>query len=289
MTRATWLALASLLLVACALAAVSARDSGKRGDRRDASAATGRLTRSDLAAPHRTVRTAVKPSSATGPSLWDNMISIIPARRGTPSSDQQGPDDRLSDNQDASARPAVTGGTARETLPMVGAENQPRTTPGAGTSSGSGFANASDGAVSSSTGAASPAGDFACAGQAPFAQPHGVTANVSFVGVLLNGTERAGRTFSSRELGDLKIRVEWQNLFQNHRQRLDLVAPDGSLYQSLSRPLIITDVAAPVETLLPVNGTWITRYGLFGTWCVKVFFDEDDAPVSSSRLVISAR
>src|SRR2546425_6993412 len=46
---------------------------------------------------------------------------------------------------------------------------------------------------------------------------------------------------------------------------------------------------APVQTLLPVNGTWITRYGLYGAWCVEVFFDQSESPVASSRLVISAQ
>ncbi len=100
--------------------------------------------------------------------------------------------------------------------------------------------------------------------------------------------EAAG-SFSGAELGDLKIHVQWRNLFQNHLQRLDFIAPDGSLYRSLSRPLTATDGDAPVETLLPVNGTWITRYGLYGAWCVEVFFDQSESPIASSRLVISAQ
>ena len=287
MTRATWLALASLLLVACALAAVSARDSGKRGDGRKGSAAIERSTRSDLAAPHRTVRTAVQPSpTAAARSWWDNAISLIPARRSAPSrSDQQARDDATSDTPQGNARPMVGAAPVRETLPTVGDQPSPRTMP-AGTPDASALSDPNAGANAAAN---SSAESTACAGQVAFVQPQGVTADVSFVGVLLNGTERAGRSFTSSELGDLKIRVQWQNLFQNHRQRFDLVTPDGSLYQSLSRPLTVTDVSAPVETLLPVNGTWITRYGLFGTWCVKAFFDEDDAPVATSRLVISAR
>jgi len=120
-------------------------------------------------------------------------------------------------------------------------------------------------------------------------QPQGVTAQVGLVGVLPNGNERADRSFSGAELGDLKIHVQWRNLFQNHLQRLDFIAPDGSLYRSLSRPLTATDGDAPVETLLPVNGTWITRYGLYGAWCVEVFFDQSESPIASSRLVISAQ
>jgi hypothetical protein len=103
--------------------------------------------------------------------------------------------------------------------------------------------------------------------------------------VLLDGQQVTAEQFSGATLSDLKIVVQWQSLFQNHMQRLDLIAPDGSLYQSLSRPLTATD--ASVETLLPVNGTWITRYGLYGGWCVEVFLDQQNAPITSSPLVIA--
>ena len=120
-------------------------------------------------------------------------------------------------------------------------------------------------------------------------QPHGVRAHVDFVGILLNGHERPGEHFSGAQLSDLKIRVQWRHLFQNHRQRLDIIAPDGSLYQSFSRLLTARDDDAPVETRLPVNGTWITQYGLYGAWCVEAFLDQDEKPVASRRFVISPK
>jgi hypothetical protein len=131
-----------------------------------------------------------------------------------------------------------------------------------------------------------PAGATACRHDlAP--NPQGITAQVDFVGVLLNGQQRAGDSFSGAELDDLKILVEWKSLFQNHAQRVDLIAPDGSLYQSLSRIVTAADIGAPAETRVPVNGSWITRYGLYGSWCVEIFIDQDSAPVTSSRLVIA--
>ena len=81
-------------------------------------------------------------------------------------------------------------------------------------------------------------------------QAQGITAQVDFVGTLLNGQENSGQTFSGAQLSDLKILVQWQNLFQNHLQRLDFIAPDGSLYQSLSRPLTATlPSAAPASSV----------------------------------------
>jgi hypothetical protein len=117
--------------------------------------------------------------------------------------------------------------------------------------------------------------------------PQGITAQLDFVGVLLNGQQREGDSFSGAELDDLKILVDWKSLFQNHAQRVDLIAPDGSLYQSLSRMVTVTDVGTPAETRIPVNGSWITRYGLYGSWCVEVFVDQESAPVTSSRLLIA--
>jgi hypothetical protein len=117
--------------------------------------------------------------------------------------------------------------------------------------------------------------------------PQGVSAQIDFVGVLLNGQQREGNSFTGAELDDLKVVVEWKSLVENHAQRIDLVAPDGSLYQSLPRLVTATDNGAQLETRVPVNGTWITRYGLYGSWCVEVFLDQESAPVASSQLVIA--
>jgi hypothetical protein len=116
-------------------------------------------------------------------------------------------------------------------------------------------------------------------------QPHGVRADVEFIGMLTNGRERHGEQLPGGQLTDVKLVVEWRNLFGRHQQRLDIIAPDGSLYQSLPSPLMNR---APVEILLPVKGTWITRYGLYGAWCVEVFLDQEAEPVTSRRLVITA-
>jgi len=126
-----------------------------------------------------------------------------------------------------------------------------------------------------------------CGPPAVAAHAQGVTADVDFVGVLLNGTEQNADSFSGAQLGDLKIIVQWRHLLQNHAQRLELIAPDGSLYQSLSRPLTVADEGNGVETRVPVSGSWITRFGLYGSWCVVVFFDQDEAPITTARVAIA--
>jgi hypothetical protein len=157
--------------------------------------------------------------------------------------------------------------------------------PTGGDSPGSGISSQSPTTSPSTTSAAATAGH--CKSPDVEATAQGVSAELSFVGVLLNGQELEGEQFAAKGISDVSIVVQWRNLFSNHRQRVEIVAPDGSAYQTLSRLLTATDSAAPVSTVLPVSGTWITRYGLYGGWCVNVFVDEHDKPVASRRLVIA--
>ena len=134
---------------------------------------------------------------------------------------------------------------------------------------------------------AAAAADHACERRGPHNHLQGVHAHVEFVGDQLNGTQHQSHTFSSARLSDLRVLVHWRNLFRNHhRQRLDFITPDGALYQSFTRLLTARDVDAPVETVLHVNGTWITQYGLYGAWCVEVFLDDEEHPVTHARFVI---
>lgn len=119
--------------------------------------------------------------------------------------------------------------------------------------------------VSTGSGAAGEAGLTATS-------PTGVAADVTFTGLHHDGGRRRGTEFSSAALRDLLIGVTLQRLSGSRQQRIELYAPDGSLYQKLSGP------AAPTtETRLPVGGTWITAHGLLGDWTVQVFVDGQTA------------
>lgn len=125
--------------------------------------------------------------------------------------------------------------------------------------------------VSTGTGAAGEAGSTATS-------PSGVAADVTFTGLHHNGSRRRGTEFSSAALRDLLIGVTLQRLSGSRQQRIELYAPDGSLYQKLSGP------AAPTtETRLPVGGTWITAHGLLGDWTVQVFVDGQAAAAGRAR------
>jgi len=82
-------------------------------------------------------------------------------------------------------------------------------------------------------------------------------------------------------LRDLLISVACSDVSGPHRQRLELYAPDGSLYQRLSG-----SVAPNTQTLIPVGGTWITEHSLFGDWRVDVYVDRETTPITSRAFTL---
>ena len=99
-----------------------------------------------------------------------------------------------------------------------------------------------------------------------------------------NGSETGGTQFSGGTVRDLKILVAWQNLSGSHSQRLDLFAPDGSLYQRLSGQF---SGSGTVQALLPVGGAWITPHSLYGAWGVEVFLDTARSPITNGAFVLN--
>ena len=106
---------------------------------------------------------------------------------------------------------------------------------------------------------------------------------VQFISVNNDGSSTGGAQFSSDFARALRILVGWQNLSGTHSQRLELFAPDGSLYQQFSTQF----AGSPVETRLPVGGTWITQNSLFGAWRVDVFLDSGSLPITSGVFLLT--
>jgi len=148
---------------------------------------------------------------------------------------------------------------------------------------------AADGATASGSASASPvAGTSGQAsgsttstgGSAPPSVP---SATLQFIGVNQDGRSTGGTDFSGQLLRYLRILVGWQNLSGTHTQRLQLFAPDGSLYQGFS-----TQVgSSPTETQLPVGGTWISEFSLWGAWRVEVFLDTGTMPITTGVFVLT--
>ncbi len=127
-------------------------------------------------------------------------------------------------------------------------------------------------------------------------RPPVALATLQIVGLTNAGTSQQGTSFSLATLRDLRI-IAWWNVGGAHVQRLELRAPDGSLYQRLTRPFDTrTSVlkkrgahqrGVPVETLLPVGGTWITEYSLVGSWQIDLYLDNSRTPVASKSFQLT--
>lgn len=130
-------------------------------------------------------------------------------------------------------------------------------------------------------------------------QHHGArevpTVVLEVVGLAHSGREIHRQEFSVDTLRDLRI-VAWWNVAGAHVQRLELRAPDGSLYQRLSRSFDTAESAGrhrgrhrgtPVETLLPVGGTWITDFSLVGHWQIEIYLDDSRTPIASASFLLN--
>ncbi len=96
-----------------------------------------------------------------------------------------------------------------------------------------------------------------------------------------------GDHFSASALRDLLILVKYRDLTPGpHTQLLQLYLPDGALYQQFMSA-VGPGAPAQVETRLPVGGTWITQYSLYGTWHVEVYLDQAQTPTVQRTLVLA--
>lgn len=139
--------------------------------------------------------------------------------------------------------------------------------------------------------------DAVAADRAATPRWHGA-ARVEVLGVDNRGATLGGKEFTAEAVRYLRL-IVWWNVVGVHRQRLELYAPDGSLYQQFSTAFDGDDVhfrqrggQSPwtrVETKLLVGGTWITEYGVFGTWRMDVYLDGASAPMASEEFVLTPR
>jgi hypothetical protein len=111
---------------------------------------------------------------------------------------------------------------------------------------------------------------------------NGLSAAVTLTGQLHNGTSLQADQFSATTLRDLLIGMSYANVVGSSQQRVELYAPDGSLYKRLNGA-----VAPSTQTLVPVGGTWITQHSMFGDWRVDVYIDRETTPITSQPFTLS--
>ena len=84
-------------------------------------------------------------------------------------------------------------------------------------------------------------------------------------------------SFSVASLRDLVINVNWENLSGgNHTQMLEVLQPDGGLYQANQSSFLVSDASQSSLTMkrtLPVAGAWISQRRITGEWSVRVSLD----------------
>jgi len=120
----------------------------------------------------------------------------------------------------------------------------------------------------------------------------GPDAHVQVEGAGDDGRRHPGHRFSPRRVADLVVVVKWTHVDTAHTQRLALIAPDGTVYRSTTA-LVSPEGAfarqATVETVVPVRGTWIVDYNLYGGWCAEVYIDGTAEPVARRSFLIAPR
>jgi len=92
-----------------------------------------------------------------------------------------------------------------------------------------------------------------------------------------------GEHFTLSDLRELRVVVTWSQAEDGHVQRVDLYAPDGTLYQRFAGSFTGDRRPVAVVTRVPVAGSTIADSSLVGEWCAEVFIDDDDAPIARRR------
>jgi len=195
------------------------------------------------------------------------LVSSGPARTASDTTARR-------DEAPGARRPSAASATAVEPPPSP-YSNIATVTAAAGASTrGTGASGGSESPAGIAGQAGGPAGSSA-------GMQNGLSAALTLTGHLHNGSSLQGDQFSTTSLRDLLISTTYSNVSGSHRQRLELYAPDGSLYQKLSGA-----VAPSTQTLIPVGGTWITEHSLFGDWRVDVYVDRETTPITSHAFTL---
>jgi hypothetical protein len=109
---------------------------------------------------------------------------------------------------------------------------------------------------------------------------HDPRARLEFSATVRGQAEIArGKHFDYGKVRHLFIEVRWERFMLPARQRLELSGPDGQLYQTFVRSL--PSQPDPVVLTVPVAGTQIFESTLSGTWCARIFLDDDLEPVAA--------
>lgn len=84
-------------------------------------------------------------------------------------------------------------------------------------------------------------------------------------------------SLSIAKVRDIAVTANWSNLAAGtHTQTVEVVLPNGDLYQELGTPFSVPDMPNGPQAVvmhIPVAGTWITQRELTGKWNVRLSAD----------------
>ena len=105
---------------------------------------------------------------------------------------------------------------------------------------------------------------------------------VDLQGIDDHGRHRRGHRFTADDLRELRIKVRWGRVGEPTAQRIELFTPSGHLYQAFAAEVD----EAIMETSVPVGGTLITQYGLYGEWCLELYVEGVGSPVARKTFAL---
>lgn len=114
----------------------------------------------------------------------------------------------------------------------------------------------------------------------------GPSAQLRISGLHHDGAVKVQSQFTANDLRDLHLDVDYAQVSGSHRQRLELYGPDGMLYQRRFLDMSVT-AGQPIQTRIPVGGTWITDHSLFGNWRVLVYLDSSQTPIATGAFALN--
>jgi hypothetical protein len=200
-------------------------------------------------------------------------------------------DGRAELSSDGAARPDEEGSVEDEAAPGLSGHERVEGTPWWWPFGGDETAPTTPPA-SAAVSVASPAAQSASTPKAS----SGSLQTIEFIGINRKGQFVPGEEFSVEQTRDLKILV-WWSLAGQHVQRIELLSPDGSLYQRIQTPFDANtanlqprgnQMYMSVEAILPVAGTWITDHSLFGAWTVNVYLDDAETPYTTASFSVAS-
>lgn len=182
-----------------------------------------------------------------------------------------------SNGSPAGDRPATAGGRGRSLA--FGSAREASGSRGTSSIAAPGQSDGSDSRPDGTPGGGGSGAEGAAAASGPSAQ-------LRISGLHHDGAVKQQTQFAAADLRDLHLDVDYLQVSGAHRQRIELFAPDGTLYQRRFRDVTVTE-GQPVNTRVPVGGTWITEHSLFGNWRVVVYLDTNQTPIASGAFALN--